>query len=376
MRFPVMTLAACLTAAAALAPSAHAQTPTFTVVASSLNAPRGLAFGPDGILYVAEAGKGGTTATSPKDCEQVPPPIGPYTGGSTGRVSKIVGGKRVSLATGFASAQAATGDLLGIADVAFLDGELYALIAGGGCSHGHPHAGNGVARVDLKSGSWVVIANMSAYLTKSQNQTRYEAADDFEPDGTAYSMIAHDGGLVVVEPNHGEILSVSRQGEIRRLLDVSATEGHIVPTSIAFQQGAFYVGNLNLFPIDPDWARILTIANDVQGHELAPGFSTQGYRVINSKAGFTTVLSVKFGPDGLLYALELSDAEGYPGLGQGKVVRVTRAGDVEAVITGLNVPGGMTFGPDGDLYVSDFSAVPAPTFGAGRILKFAVPAAH
>jgi hypothetical protein len=43
---------------------------------------------------------------------------------------------------------------------------------------------------------------------------------------------------------------------------------------------------------------------------------------VNSKAGFTTVVAVDFGPDGLLYALELSDAAGFPGLGQGKVVRV------------------------------------------------------
>lgn len=375
MRIPVIKIASFL-AMAALAGGVHAQQPSFTVVASGLNAPRGLSFGPDGALYVAEAGKGGTTATTPKDCEQVPPPIGPYLGGSTGRVSKIVGGNRVSLATGFASAQTATGDLIGIADITFLDGELYALIAGGGCSHGHAHAGNGVARVDLKSGSWVIFANMSAYLTKSKNQTKYEAAGDFEPDGTAYTMIAHNGGLVVVEPNHGEILSVSKQGTISRLIDVSAAEGHIVPTSIAFQQGAFYVGNLNLFPINPDWARILTITDDAQGHELAPGFATQGYHIINSKAGFTTVLSVKFGPDGLLYALELSDGEGFPALGQGKVVRVKHSGDIETVVSGLNVPGGMTFGPDGHLYVSDFSAVPAPMFGAGRILKFAVPAAN
>jgi hypothetical protein len=41
-----------------------------------------------------------------------------------------------------------------------------------------------------------------------------------------------------------------------------------------------------------------------------------------------------------------------------------------AVVTGLNVPGGMTFGPDDRLYISDFSAVPAPVFGVGRILRF------
>ena len=56
---------------------AHAVTlPKVTVVASGLNNPRGLAFGPGGALYVAEGGTGGTTSTKGQ-CTQVIPPIGP-----------------------------------------------------------------------------------------------------------------------------------------------------------------------------------------------------------------------------------------------------------------------------------------------------------
>ena len=61
--------------------------PNATVYASGLEGPRGLAFGPDGSLYVAEAGLGGTTGTG-SACMQVPAPIGPYKGGSTARISK------------------------------------------------------------------------------------------------------------------------------------------------------------------------------------------------------------------------------------------------------------------------------------------------
>src|SRR5271170_8161689 len=61
--------------------------PNATLYASGLEGPRGLAFGRDGTLYVAEAGLGGTVLTG-KACMQVPD-IGPYKGGLTARISKI-----------------------------------------------------------------------------------------------------------------------------------------------------------------------------------------------------------------------------------------------------------------------------------------------
>lgn len=355
-----------------LAPTrAIAQQPdTFTVYASGLEAPRGLRFGPKGYyLYVAEAGTGGKNSTG-SACQQVPAPIGPYTGGNTDRISKISpDGTRTTVASGFPSALSPGGNVLGVADVASLDGSLYALVAGGGCSHGNPDSPSGIARVDRSTGQWSLIVDLGAYI--KTHPAKYESADDFEPDGTFYSMIAVDGVLYTVEPNHGQMFSVSKSGEIRQVIDISAAEGHIVPTSVAERRGTFYVGNLNLFPIDPQWTRILTISKRDRDDydDRAPGLETyrRGYRIVDSKAGFTTVVAVDFGPDGLLYALELSDASGFPMLGKGKVVRVKRSGEIEDVITGVSLPTGMTFGPDGRLYISDLGAA-AP--GAGKILRF------
>jgi hypothetical protein len=367
-----MTLTIMAAAASLAPPSAFAQQPTtFTVYGTGLNGPRGLRFGPDGDLYVAEAGTGGSNSTG-KACMQVPGPVGPYTGGLNARISKIDSkSKRTTVASGFPSTQDAMGDLIGVADVVFMDGTLYAVVAGGGCSHGNPRNSSGIAKVNRSNGHWALIADIGAWL--KTHPAKYESTDDFEPDGTLYSVIAHDGKLITVEPNHGQVISVTPGGEIKQVIDISASEGHIVPTSIAERHGLYYVGNLNLFPIDPQWARILTISRSgFEDFELAPGFETRGHRIVNSKAGFTTVVAVDFGPDGLLYVLELSDAAGFPTPGAGKVVRIKRSGEIEEVITGLAVPTGMTFGPDKALYISNLGALPAGAApaGSGTILRF------
>jgi hypothetical protein len=67
--------------------------------------------------------------------------------------------------------------------------------------------------------------------------------------------------------------------------------------------------------------------------------------ISSSKAGFTTVVSAAFGPDGLLYVLELSDAAGFPTPGAGRVVRLRHNGEIEDVVTGLVVPTAMTSVP-------------------------------
>jgi hypothetical protein len=354
--------------------AAQAQVPSeYTVVASGLNAPRGLRFGPDGDLYVAEGGTGGKNATTAAQCTQVPGPVGPYFGGNTGDIVKIDrSGKKTVVASGFPSTAASTGDLSSVSDVVFVGNELYALIAGGGCSHGNPSSPNGIAKVNVTNGKWSMIADLSEYAMTHPG--KYEDAADFEPDGVWFHMIERGGNIIAVEPNRGILVSVTTSGRATEFIDISASQGHIVPTAIAKYQDQIYVGNLLYFPILQKWSRILRIAptgsigeNDVPGFTAAPG----NY-VAESKAGFTTVVAAGVGPDNLLYVLELSDNAGYPALGNGKVVRIEHSGAITEVITGLNVPGGLAWGPDGRLYVSDFSAVPAPNYGLGRILRFDV----
>ena len=327
-----------------------------SVFATGLDGPRGLKFGPDGSLYVAEAGSGGPISTVGV-CEQVPAPVGPSFGGKTSRISKISPqGVRTTVIDGLPSRRSSLPhpDFLGVADLAFYHNALYALLNGGGCSHANPDIPNGVIRVDIEKGTWELISDLSAFF--AAHPVAHPEPDDFEPDGTPYSMIAAFGQLYIVEANHGRLLKVNPAGGVHQVVDVSLTEGHIVPTAVATDGARFFVGNLSTFPIVSGSAAIQT---------LSVGGEFTGYT-----GGFTTIVGLAFDELHRLYALELSTAPGFPSPGTGKVVRLKPAGGTEDIATGLVLPTGMTFGPDGALYVSNFGAAPP---GTGQIVRITIP---
>ncbi len=337
--------------------SAWAQSPNVSVFATGLKFPRGLKFGPDGNLYVAEAGAGGTMSTTSGQCAQVVPPVGPYKGGLTARISKITpAGTRTTVADNLASAVDAMmpPDVIGVADVAFIGDTLYALLAGAGCSHGHATTPSSVIRINA-NGTTTAIADLSAF--QMANPVANPEPDDFEPDGTWYGMVATGDALVAVEPNHGEIDMITTAGVITRIADISATQGHIVPTVLAYD-GNFYVGNLQTFPPGGP-AKILKI--------------TPGGAVSTFASGFTEILGITFDALHRLYVLESTTGNPFPTPGTGKVVRVDNAGHITEIATGLSLPTGMTFGPDGNLYVSNWGFGPP---NMGQIVKITLQKAE
>lgn len=323
-------------------------TATVTVLATGFDNPRNLKFGPDGNLYVTETGTGGYTSTEGQ-CIQTVPPFGPELGSPTGgRISKVtMSGVKTTVTTDLPTIFS-FGDILGVADVAFVGNTLYVL-TNGGCSHGVIGKPSGIYRVN-SNGTTTLIADLSAW--QALHPVANPEPEDFEPDGSWYSMIAKGDELYALDANHGELVKSNLSGNISRVVDFSATEGHNVPVSMD-QKGGIYVANLGLFPIAPV-SKIYKVNPNGKLHVEAMGLSAPIGLVINK---------------GGMYVLEMSVGTDYPEPGAGRIIRIEPNGNRQVVVNGLNLPTGMTMGPDGNLYVSEWGFGFERDPGHGQILK-------
>ena len=339
------------------APAAHV-----SVVATGLNDPRGLAFGPNKHLYVAEAGSGGATVSTVGVCDQIQPPVGPARGGATARILEFGSdGAYTVVADHLPSAEASPaigGDKQGIADLTFVGNHLLALESGAGCSHGHVDADNGIFRVD----QWGVsmLANLSTWLLANPGAKGAEQPrnPDYEPDGTWYSMVFEQGRLYAVEPNHGLLVSVHpTSGQITLEKDLFATFGDHTYTTLAVDRGDLYVGTLGRIAFGPG------------GPDLGASFAAGVYRL--SRNGSATqiasrlraVLGLAFDEAHRLYVLQSPIF--VPGTGS--LVRLEPDGSIVPIVSGLTFPSALVRGPDRAFYISacGFHCLP----GQGEILR-------
>jgi hypothetical protein len=302
-----------------------------TVVASGLAYPRGFTWGPDGLLYVALAGDGNTPQPPPGESAPPRPDAPP----SVVRIEED--GTVTPVVHGLPSTKDPYGDVQGPVDVGFIDDQLYVL----------QDATGGIDAVGLAWPNGLYAAEPDGSVRLVSSQTVFIATDPAEHYyhivqlGEPFAMVVDDDGFWVVDANQGLLLNIKPDGTTYVVADLSLN--HPVPTAIAPDPyGGFYVGYLGPGPHLDGQQKVVRVTKDGE--------------ITDYLSGLAMVTGVATGFDGTLYALDMSTGNTdeppniYPNTG--RVVRQTGPQSFEDVVTGLNYPISMKFGPDGGLYIS------------------------
>lgn len=325
------------------------------VVMSGLDSPRGLTFGPDGALYVTEAGTARVTGA----CATVFRGTNCYSG--TGAISRLWRGRQSRIASGLPSFYNAVAmDIGGPQDIEFQGrGQGYVTIGWGADPAARQQLGAvasqfGVMLRQSPSGAWRVAADIATH-----ERVNNPAGGPF--DSNPYGLLVEPSRQYVVDAGGNSLLRIDRD-EITTLATFPSTpippgafpgpftSSEAVPTDVTRgPDGALYVSTLSGSPFLPGAARIYRV---VEG--AAPTvFAT----------GLTQVTDHAWAPDRSLYVLQYASAPFFGG--PGSIVRIAPSGARTVVYTGLTNPTAIAIDGDGSVYVSNRGNVA----GVGEVLK-------
>jgi hypothetical protein len=349
-----------LTMAAAAPLDAQAQGQSL-VIASGLDNPRGLAFGPNGLLYVVEAGRGGTSTLC------LPNPTGPGTAchGPSGAVTEISGvGVQQRVLTGLPSLAPPSGaNATGPHDIDFAFDSAWITIGGGNPNLRAPFEQAGVHLGSLRrvlfNGQWSDVADLS-----SVEATSNPAGDDV--NSNPYGLAVLSNRAVVADAGANALLQVDAALTVSPLAVfpqrmVPGPGGNAIPMQsvptcvVEAPDGSLYVGELTGFPFPVGGARIYRVP------------SGGGTPVVIAE-GFTNIVDLAVGPDGSTYVLE-HDADGVAAPGTvGRLTKIGLFGSRTELASGtLQKPGGLAIGADNAVYVTTNSNSP----GVGQVVRIA-----
>ncbi|MCC5636754.1 ScyD/ScyE family protein [Nostoc sp. CHAB 5844] len=389
MKLKHLTITLVTVGIAFVAGTKAAEAASLTVVADGLNNPRNLDFDRDGNIYVTESGFGGDG----NDGRCIPSPSAgyiPLCAAQNGSLIKIAkDGTRTNIISGLTSlALSPSGEqAAGPADFKFDSrGNAYLLtgLAGNPANRDtvlrSPDLGK-LYKVDLNSGGLTTLADFAAYELNNN------------PDGTdiisnPYAFAIKDDTAYVVDGGGNSIYSVGLDGS--GIKDVAAFPLKViprdqleypdlgpdvdpntlpvtqqsVPTGIAIApDGNLTVSEYTYFPYPEGEARIFSVnPNDL------------GIDIIED--GFTQLTGVTYDPEGNLYALQHINVSEWKAIQQGGIITGDISGSVIKIGTdgtrttiwsgdGLEAASGITYGPDGNLYISNRARLA----GTGQIIR-------
>jgi glucose/arabinose dehydrogenase len=320
--------------------------PTITTVMAGLDNPRGLAFAPEGSLYVVEAGRGGDFCFDLRGMLMC--------SGASGALTRLRLGIQERVAVGFPSYISPRGEVTGAHDVAFLGtGGAYVTIGFGGdperrAASGFDGAMFGALLHVAASGEWRAVADVAAH------EATYNPSGG-PIDTNPYGLLAEPGARMVTDAGANALLRVAADGTITTTAvfpsrPQRATDA--VPTAVVSgPDGAYYVSELTGAPFAPGAANI---------YRVLPGQTPEVYL-----SGFRTAIDLAFAPDGSLYVLEFAKGTGSFFSSPGDIVRIDPDGTRTVVIDNLANPTSLAVGPDEALYVTNRGLA----IGQGEVLR-------
>ncbi|MCC7164088.1 MAG: ScyD/ScyE family protein [Anaerolineae bacterium] len=357
------------------------------IVATELINPRGFTQGPDGALYVAEAGTvpaaatlvaptASSTALPSPQPSGTPSPIcssqlpgydthaancpdapGPQTSRG-GRISRIApDGTRTTVAENLPATIGPFHETFGVNSVAFVGRDLYAIIAAG-AARGHPDFPTGVYRVT--NAKTTLVADLEEF---QRGDPPKFIADD--PNSSLPNeLVSQDEKLYVTDGNAAAVFEIDPSQppgkNVKRIVDLSPT--HNVLTGIsAGADGAIYFIGLN------------PASYPAGGAQIFKWTPQGGLKTITAGLGIATGLALA--PDGSIYAAEFATDLAKPPaiVPPGRVVKIGANGRVETVATPLVYPTSLRW-LDGALYVTNYGVNGVEgEEGNGEILRLAVP---
>lgn len=330
-------------------------------VAQGLWNPNGLAVAEDGTLYIAEAGVAG--GSEPPTAAATPLPDGSLPTGPlplvAPQVSKVAPDGTQSVVTTEA----------GGTGITIVGGEAFVVNGGTSVVSGFAQVPgeNTVRAIDLATGTVRQVAELGTYEIENNpdgqdvNPNLYALAAS--PDGLLYVADAGGNTIYSVDPASGEFSLFAVVPNLTDLTGATPTAEEEamqpgprqpVPTGIVVDDASTITVGL----LGEGWAgpSILNFAPDATWTE---GVSGIAYNV-----------AIALGPDGLLYASQLTADFSGEMPAPGNVFRITADGAVEPVVEGLFFPHGIAFDAAGALYVTTNSIISAPDAPAGMVLKF------